>query len=202
MAIITWESDRDFIYRNNPDRLKESIENLGWVRKLENGERLFINEGDKFIISNQVYISDNANNKGTVFVRVGIRNDGVVDYKSIGNFYHSGEGKCGFKPLSGSTLFYISDHPDFPLGEPSYGKSNGGCYIATCVYGSYDCSEVWTLRHFRDDTLFKYKLGRLFVRVYYKISPLIVTMFGSKQWFSKMVKPVLDKIVFKLNGVV
>lgn len=25
-----------------------------------------------------------------------------------------------------------------------------GCYVATCVYGSYDCPEVWTLRRFRD----------------------------------------------------
>ncbi len=32
------------------------------------------------------------------------------------------------------------------------GKKNG-CYIATCVYGSYDCPEVWTLRRFRDDVL-------------------------------------------------
>ncbi len=32
-------------------------------------------------------------------------------------------------------------------------KNNKGCYIATCVYGSYDCPQVWTLRRFRDYTL-------------------------------------------------
>ena len=30
--------------------------------------------------------------------------------------------------------------------------SNGACYVATAVYGSYDCPEVWTLRRFRDYT--------------------------------------------------
>ena len=39
-------------------------------------------------------------------------------------------------------------------------NSNNGCYIATCVYGSYDCPEVWTLRRFRDCTLEKTWYGR------------------------------------------
>ena len=26
----------------------------------------------------------------------------------------------------------------------------GGCYVATAVYGSYDCPQVWTLRRVRD----------------------------------------------------
>ena len=33
------------------------------------------------------------------------------------------------------------------------GNSSGGCYVATAVYGSYDCPQVWTLRRYRDDTL-------------------------------------------------
>ena len=35
------------------------------------------------------------------------------------------------------------------------GSSSQGCYIATCVYGSYDCSPVWILRRFRDSFLAK-----------------------------------------------
>ena len=30
-------------------------------------------------------------------------------------------------------------------------RKNNGCYVATCVYGSYDCPEVWVLRRFRDN---------------------------------------------------
>ena len=31
--------------------------------------------------------------------------------------------------------------------------AKAGCYVATSVYGSYDCPEVWTLRRFRDEVL-------------------------------------------------
>lgn len=34
-------------------------------------------------------------------------------------------------------------------------SSNDGCYIATSVYGSYDCPEVWNLRCFRDIKCFQ-----------------------------------------------
>ena len=48
----------------------------------------------------------------------------------------------------------------------SYSSSSsdccGGCYVATCVYGSYDCPQVWTLRRFRDDTLGSTWYGRAF----------------------------------------
>ena len=32
-------------------------------------------------------------------------------------------------------------------------RKKQGCYVATCVYGSYDCPEVWILRRFRDESL-------------------------------------------------
>ena len=46
----------------------------------------------------------------------------------------------------------------------------GGCYIASCVYGSYNTKEVWTLRRYRDYKLSKNILGRLFIKIYYLIS--------------------------------
>ncbi len=52
--------------------------------------------------------------------------------------------------------------------------SNGGCFIATCIYGSYDCPQVWTLRRFRDYTLDETWYGRLFIKCYYAISPTLV----------------------------
>lgn len=78
-----------------------------------------------------------------------------------------------------------------------------GCYIATCVYGSYDCPQVWTLRRYRDDTLGATWYGRLFIRTYYAISPTLVKWFGKTKWFKKMWKGKLDRMVKKLqdNGV-
>jgi len=75
----------------------------------------------------------------------------------------------------------------------------GGCYIATCVYGSYNCPEVWTLRRYRDTTLSASWLGRLIIRIYYTVSPKIVEFFGNKKWFNRLCKPFLNRFVRKLQ---
>ena len=74
-----------------------------------------------------------------------------------------------------------------------------GCYIATAVYGSYDCPEVWTLRRFRDRTLATTWYGRTFIRVYYTISPTLVKWFGHTAWFKRIWKRTLDYMVNRLN---
>ena len=82
-------------------------------------------------------------------------------------------------------------------------NSSKGCYVATCVYGSYDCQPVWVLRRYRDYTLAQNSFGRLFIKIYYTISPTIVKLFGNQLWFHKLFKKPLDKFVKKLrnNGV-
>jgi hypothetical protein len=77
------------------------------------------------------------------------------------------------------------------------------CYIATCVYGSYDCPEVWTLRRYRDIILSASCFGRWFINIYYMISPKIVELFGEKKFFINFCKPILNKFVQKLqnNGI-
>ena len=72
-----------------------------------------------------------------------------------------------------------------------------GCYVATCVYGSYDCPQVWTLRRYRDYKLGTTWHGRLFIKLYYAISPTIVKLFGDKNWFKRMWKGKLDRMVDK-----
>ena len=79
------------------------------------------------------------------------------------------------------------------------GSSSDGCYIATAVYGSYDCPEVWTLRRFRDEVLRASVLGRLFIRGYYAVSPGLARHLGSKQLFQKPVKMALDSFVSHLR---
>ena len=79
------------------------------------------------------------------------------------------------------------------------GSSSDGCYIATAVYGSYDCPEVWTLRRFRDEVLRESVLGRLFIRSYYAVSPGLVRHLGSKPLFQKPVKMALDSFVSNLK---
>lgn len=85
------------------------------------------------------------------------------------------------------------------IATPKEELKTGGCYVATCVYGSYDCPEVWTLRRFRDNCLAKNFWGRAFIRVYYAISPSLVKWFGRTEWFKKMWKTPLDLMVKKLR---
>lgn len=80
---------------------------------------------------------------------------------------------------------------------PSF--NTGGCYIATAVYGSYDCPEVWTLRRFRDETLDSRWYGRVFIKAYYAISPVLVELFGQTEWFKRFWRHPLDKMVRNLK---
>ena len=75
-----------------------------------------------------------------------------------------------------------------------------GCYVATAIYGSYDCPQVWTLRRYRDFFLAKTWYGRAFIRIYYAISPTIVKIFGNAEWFRKMWRGKLDRMVKKLQN--
>ena len=88
--------------------------------------------------------------------------------------------------------------------DPSYvvperPKPSGACYVATAVYGSYDCPQVWTLRRFRDNTLAETWYGRLFIHTYYAVSPTLVKWFGHTEWFKKLWKGKLDRMVEKLQ---
>ena len=76
----------------------------------------------------------------------------------------------------------------------------GGCYVATSIYGSYDCPQVWTLRRFRDYSLSKTWYGRAFIHTYYAISPTLVKWFGETEWFRNMWKLKLDRMVEQLNS--
>ena len=77
--------------------------------------------------------------------------------------------------------------------------SQKGCYVATCVYGSYDCPQVWTLRRYRDEVLANTWHGRCFIRTYYAISPTLVSWFGETKWFKKFWQGKLDRMVNKLQ---
>ena len=85
---------------------------------------------------------------------------------------------------------------------PATGDANkkSGCYVATAVYGSYDCPQVWTLRRYRDNILAKSWYGRAFIHTYYAISPTLVKWFGDTKWFKMMWKGKLDRLVNKLQS--
>ena len=84
---------------------------------------------------------------------------------------------------------------------PELRKPKGACYIATAVYGSYNCPEVWTLRRFRDNYLDNYILGRMFIKCYYTISPHLVNTFGNTSWFRNIFRTLLNHLILKLKAI-
>ena len=119
---------------------------------------------------------------------------------------HSGDRSTAVDRLKGIYSEIKSLQPDFEIPTlpgvtpVNQQQSTGGCYVATAVYGTYDCPQVWTLRRYRDYTLAQSWFGRAFIYTYYAISPTLVKWFGSKQWFRNMWKSKLDRIVGYLNS--
>ena len=83
-------------------------------------------------------------------------------------------------------------------GTRFYG-ANRGCYIATCVYGSYDSPEVCILRRFRDRDLMHTPHGRAFIRLYYCVSPWLVKIFGRFTLFKKLFALPLGRLIRHLR---
>ena len=79
-------------------------------------------------------------------------------------------------------------------------KAKKGCYIATAVYGSYDCPEVRVLRRYRDEVLDSTPLGRALIRIYYAVSPTVVRLFGRSRAFNNFWRKRLDRMVLRLRN--
>jgi hypothetical protein len=93
---------------------------------------------------------------------------------------------------------YFPPEPPQPPTPPVSQKS--GCFIATSVYGSYDCPPVWTLRRYRDETLQLTFFGKAFIKIYYLLSPALVRKFGQTNWFKMVFQKMLDKLVTYLEA--
>lgn len=137
----------------------------------------------------QVYLHKILINHYTLLMAASyINNDAKKDYREK---IISEQNKI--KELDSS--YEIPEVPKLPEASNS-----GGCYVATAVYGSYDCPQVWTLRRYRDNQLASTWYGRAFIHTYYAISPTIVKWFGDTQWFKLLWKDKLDRMVSRLNS--
>lgn len=102
--------------------------------------------------------------------------------------------------VSSETNYDVSSFENTPWSDYAPSRKRRKCYIATAVYGSYDCPEVRTLRRYRDFRLEKTAAGRAFIKTYYAIAPWCVKHFGKCAWFNAVFRRILDKKVRKLNA--
>lgn len=84
------------------------------------------------------------------------------------------------------------------LAEPT--AKMKGCYIATACYESYDHPDVLEFRRYRDEILLPTTIGRMFVALYYKISPPIAHRIGHIRWLSNIIRKwFLEPLARKLR---
>jgi hypothetical protein len=67
-------------------------------------------------------------------------------------------------------------------------NTKNGCFIATACYGSRECVEVECLRVFRDKSLLKRPLGRVFTSIYYLVSPPIARWLDNHPAISSFIR--------------
>lgn len=155
------------------------------------------------ILSDDDGTADKTRYENKIFILKELESSGSYHYSNGGwskEYTYTDEGKQKIMDMIMECHNKIKEiDPSYVIPERPQQTSNG-CYVATAVYGSYDCPQVWTLRRFRDYTLAETWYGRAFIRTYYAISPTLVKWFGHTEWFKKMWKGKLDRMVANLNA--
>jgi hypothetical protein len=81
-------------------------------------------------------------------------------------------------------------------------KETSGCFIATACYDSYYSPEVMVLRTYRDRVLMNSVPGKLFVKVYYFISPPIANFISQRETLKMIVRRFLiGPLVYVLRKI-
>lgn len=80
--------------------------------------------------------------------------------------------------------------------KTSEGSSDGGCFIATSVFGSYDSPHVWMLREFRFHYLMTNTIGRAIVSLYEKVSPPIAGFLDRHEFLRSAVRVAIMPTVW------
>ncbi len=96
--------------------------------------------------------------------------------------------------LSTSPYNNSAGNYNYTTKPTSYSSKNHseGCYIATMAYGDYEHPQVLTLRAYRDTVLKATIIGKVFIKVYYAISPLLVKLLKNNKFINKLIRNKLD----------
>ena len=80
-------------------------------------------------------------------------------------------------------------------GQTGSGGGGGGCFIATAAFGTPMAKEVVVLKKFRDKYLLTNRIGKGFVRLYYKHSPKYARFIKKRPFLKAIVRIGLKPLV-------
>lgn len=97
-----------------------------------------------------------------------------------------------------TVLSYVDKIKQYVPDYQTPNISTSLCVIATAIYGSYDCPQVWVLRRFRDFSLEPSFFGRILISSYYSIGPFLVTLVNQFVLLNIITRKLLDRFVSSL----
>lgn len=86
------------------------------------------------------------------------------------------------------------------LDELDRQSKKSGCFVATAVYQDEGAPELVRLRRFRDERLTCHWLGRVFVRIYCKVSPPLARLIARSGWVRAAVRRLVLRPALWLIG--
>jgi len=104
------------------------------------------------------------------------------------------------KEAKGWNLTMSKDYVDNLTAANGITGKKEGCFIATACYGDYNAKEVLLLRNYRDKVLQPNPLGRLFIKLYYLLSPAFANAIARSDKAKRFIrKHLLKYIVAKVQ---
>lgn len=70
-----------------------------------------------------------------------------------------------------------------------------GCFIATASFGTPVAYEINELRYWRDTKLSGSRFGRLFISIYYTLSPPIAKLIAKNAFMKKVIRSLLRPLI-------
>ena len=85
-------------------------------------------------------------------------------------------------------LNLINKEKKSPRNSEATSSEKKGCFIATAVYGNPYAPPVILLRDFRDNILQKTLRGKIFIWIYYRLSPFLANAIRKSEAFKKLAR--------------